>query len=57
MQVVRIATDETNSLSDGLSTVTLYLKCLLTKFADSCVASRKSAFFIGKYDDLQWVSG
>src|SRR5438874_11257557 len=52
-----MATDEANSLSDGLSTVTLQLKCFLTKFADNCVAPCKSAFFIGKYDDLEWVSG
>src|ERR1051326_1763690 len=56
LQVVRIAADEANSFSDGLSAVTLYLKRCLTKFADSCVTSCQSAFFIGKYDDLQRVS-
>src|SRR5437868_6500965 len=37
--------------------MTLLLKCLPTKFAGNCVASGQSAFFIGKYDELQWVSG
>src|SRR4051812_8201853 len=52
LQIVRIATDEANSFSDRLSTVTLYQKRFLTEFANRGTASGKSTFFIAKYDDL-----